>query len=526
MNNDIITCRFCGSEIDTSNEPLFTIWSGGHACNDCVHGRHIEDIEYCNCTGCYELKENCVGIYDEDNCELFKAPKTFAEINYVWSDYCQRYYKYTTCGRRTRDHGFVSWATLGDDFFICEECDEYIHNDDRCEDGDDLCIRCYENRQARELIYGYHQFNSWRLYKTSNEKDITPPWYIGFELEIDNDRSYNVREVHDLITSYINGVLMHDGSLSRYGIEIVSHPQTYNYIIEQESKYRELFDKLTNDYNFTSHENGRCGLHFHVTRPSEEVINRCELIIENFRDELFKFSRRDGTRWCNFMIDKEWGNQKKKEVTSISYIEKHKYDNDRYMALNLTNDKTIEFRFCRGTLKYDTFRACVDLIQSIMIHASDLSIDLTTLQWDDFMTTDYLKRYCEQRDIKSQKKIIDNTALIIARDTALKDYKEKYNEILKCYVKKLVIEYNKSNTKISMTLSVDDTTQALSEKYNQLAYIVDDIKRIKNFINYTFNEAEDYVNALQNTTQRVHNKYYKNRLNKIVKEAEKVCVLL
>lgn len=56
--------------------------------------------------------------------------------------------------------------------------------------------------------------------------------------------------------------------------------------------------------------------------------------------------------------------------------------------MNLTNYETIEFRLFRGTLRYQTFIATLDLVSHICYLASQLSDeDFEKMSWLDFVLT-------------------------------------------------------------------------------------------------------------------------------------------
>ena len=63
-----------------------------------------------------------------------------------------------------------------------------------------------------------------------------------------------------------------------------------------------------------------------------------------------------------------------------------KVGNGRYAAVNLCNYHTVEFRLFRGTLKYNTFIATIQLVNRICdtaMYNTDESI--AKLSWSDFV---------------------------------------------------------------------------------------------------------------------------------------------
>ena len=60
--------------------------------------------------------------------------------------------------------------------------------------------------------------------------------------------------------------------------------------------------------------------------------------------------------------------------------------NGRYACVNITNYHTIEFRMFRGTLKYNTLIATLELVDKICELATDLTdTELKSVSWSDFV---------------------------------------------------------------------------------------------------------------------------------------------
>ena len=60
--------------------------------------------------------------------------------------------------------------------------------------------------------------------------------------------------------------------------------------------------------------------------------------------------------------------------------------NGRYACVNITNYHTIEFRMFRGTLKYNTLIATLELVDKICELATDLTdSELKSVSWSDFV---------------------------------------------------------------------------------------------------------------------------------------------
>ena len=141
-----------------------------------------------------------------------------------------------------------------------------------------------------------------------------------------------------------------DGSLSNSaGVEIVSHPMTYKYIIETDD-WKTLFDKL-NKYEMNN--TNSCGLHFHLDRKyfEKKDISVIDYIINNFSDYFTKIGGRPLNDYCakSYKRDDQWG----EDIVS------------RYHTVNLENSETIELRFCQSTYQFDVFLERLKMIFAI-----------------------------------------------------------------------------------------------------------------------------------------------------------------
>jgi hypothetical protein len=114
----------------------------------------------------------------------------------------------------------------------------------------------------------------------------------------------------------------------------------------------------------------------------EEAIGRIVYFVERHWDELVRFSRRTPgslNRWA----------AKYATISSTiceTYEKAKNKDMGRYVAVNLSNYRTIEFRMFRGTLRYETFLATLQLVDEICKSALMLSDhELQELSWSEFV---------------------------------------------------------------------------------------------------------------------------------------------
>lgn len=121
-----------------------------------------------------------------------------------------------------------------------------------------------------------------------------------------------------------------------------------------------------------SHDTDTCGLHVHVSRKffgkTGTAQELTELKLIETADRLFEpiviFSRRRRhsiNQWspkCNAPKEDAGWVKKAKRVSSFAKC-------DRYHAVNITNEHTIEFRLFRGTLKADTILATLQFVTGL-----------------------------------------------------------------------------------------------------------------------------------------------------------------
>ena len=194
----------------------------------------------------------------------------------------------------------------------------------------------------------------------------------------------------------------HDGSLDD-GFEMVTHPMTLAYH-QTEMPWAAILRKAV-QMGYTSHQAGTCGLHVHVNRAAfgntesvqDAVIARTLFFFEKFWDELLKFSRRTQGQLNQWAARYGYKDQPQ-EILDHAKSGRHA---GRYTAVNLTNADTIEFRMFRGTLKYNTLIATLELLDCIIDAAIYLTDDdLKAMSWSSFVlgcTQPELMQYLKER---------------------------------------------------------------------------------------------------------------------------------
>jgi len=281
---------------------------------------------------------------------------------------------------------------------VCARCGNRIWKGDNAGDRNTpLCQFCYERFYTscadcgKIIMYddayyeneGIDELLCWSCFcRAQQDKEIhedsykpTPIFYgegsryFGVELEIDGagEDSENACSIMCLANQDRELIYCkHDGRLTD-GFEIVTHPMTLDFH-QSSMPWREVLREAI-DLGYKSHKSGTCGLHIHVNRSAfgdteaqrEACIARILYIVEKFWDELLKFSRRTQSQLNQRAV--------------------------RYTSVNLQNLDTIEFRIFRGTLKYNTLIATLQLVDKICNMAIALSNEkLQALSWTSFVS--------------------------------------------------------------------------------------------------------------------------------------------
>ena len=335
----------------------------------------MEEVRICDYCGMELAEDEGTYVDDELLCDDCVADHC------ITCDHCGETIWTADCV--TDDNSFLCQSCFDAHYHRCESCDRIISDDD-CYWHDDLpyCESCYEDLEDEIEDYSYKPTP---IFYGDGKR------YFGVELEVDdggkdNDNAYRLKNIGNaqLETIYIKS----DGSLDD-GFEIVSHPMTLDYHTE-EMNWKGIFQEAVS-MGYRSHQTSTCGLHVHVNRNAfgdnqteqEEVISRILFFVEKHWNELFTFSRRSSYNMSR------WSARFGFEKTGKQILEKAKNGcNGRYVAINLNNYHTIEFRLFRGTLKYNTFIATLQMVNHICDVAISFSEEgIDAMSWSEFVSS-------------------------------------------------------------------------------------------------------------------------------------------
>lgn len=297
--------------------------------------------------------------------------------------------------------------------YICDECGERILREDDAGDEDTvLCQHCRDNHYCTCAGCGIlvHQNNVYTengcnychscyaelkdsaiedySYKPCPVFHGTAGRYFGVELELDEggESGDNASALMDIANAGADNIyIKRDGSLNE-GFEIVTHPMSLEYH-QKEMPWQSVLQEAVS-MGYTSHKAETCGLHVHVNRTSlgadeeaqEACISRILFFVEKHWEELLKFSRRTENQL------NRWAHRYGYKPNAKELLDHAKSsDLGRYACINLQNRNTIEFRIFRGTLKYNTLIATLQMVEKICDVAFLLSdSQMAALSWTSF----------------------------------------------------------------------------------------------------------------------------------------------
>lgn len=453
-NENIITCRECGCIIEGEHA---TEWDGSFLCVDCAIDAGWMKCECCEqwypddssdvyevdghiyCEDCLEAK----GYRQCDECGEWVRDwdMTFVDGGYrpdlyvcsscrdnleerdeiFYCEDCDEYYRGTVSHYITADGRVICENCFDRDYEACSSCGEIYYRDVMPYDDDDgewYCEDCYEEHSSRARVHDYgfkpcavfHGIGHW------GRPEFGDPLTLGMELEVDKGRdgagcADEIMQEYDEDTLY----LKHDGSLS-CGIEIVTHPHTLE-AMKNELDIPKLC-AIPIKYGFSSHDANTCGLHIHVGRAQlgrtlddqRRVIAKIVLLMYRHWDFLLKFSRRTSSQLSHWACAPELSFNSRmtyydNELAAL--VDDYYQYKGRYMALNLCNRGTIEFRLWRGSLQPATVLATIQLTHNIVKYAMDHSFyDVVNSTWEDlanYEMTPELDAYLKDRHITTEE---------------------------------------------------------------------------------------------------------------------------
>lgn len=395
-----VTCTHCGKPVD---DPLFPLVVNGNAyCNacyeelftECFHcGRPVlrddavDHVDVAYCPDCFDNQfttcEACGCVVPRSDAHSYRGD------DYCFDCYCDNFYTCDGCGEVLPDFDavFVGYdvycpSCYHDRFTTCAGCGCEVETEESVSyDGEDFCASCARSFD-RIQSYTYKPVPNF-CDVGDDDPDFRIKLYMGVELEVDKgrDRMLLAKALCDTTDMLYCKA---DSSLDD-GVEIVTHPCTL-------AAHRENFpwgDVLAEckSRGFKSHDANTCGLHIHVCRKAfrdERDVFTAVALVDRLRSYIVRFSRRTEeklNRWAAILDVNALA-----PFAAYSEVTDRIRQESRYFAVNLDPRDTVEFRFPRGSLCYDTVLGTIELCRNIVLYArSHTPEDAATAVWEDVL---------------------------------------------------------------------------------------------------------------------------------------------
>ena len=272
------------------------------------------------------------------------------------------------------------------DWGVCDSCDTYISDRDSMYysevRGRDLCHDCYHcSIECSECGYEYYETDghdcdngSSSDYEFVNNYSFKPKprffgdshIYMGIELEVEaNQRRANLHEGSEMLvcSSKLKDriYLKQDGSLG-YGFEIVTHPHS----LEEYHNLDWGFLTELQEMKYKSWNTGSCGLHVHIGLIAfvneAHQIRFTKLIYDNQR-QVERIAGRQ-SHYANF--------RDKGKV--IPKLKNKQQDGNRYSAVNVQNEHTLEVRVFRGSLRKERVLSAIEFVHAVAEYTRSMSV--------------------------------------------------------------------------------------------------------------------------------------------------------
>lgn len=330
--NCVKTCPDCGA-VHRYEDSI------GNRCEDCSN-----DVFYC---------ERCSDYEPNDEAVLVRVGYRREEM---WCRYCADHYATACddCGDYWADDADIiyrdstGWAycpSCMDERGVCADCGvclpyDMLYYRERLEEH--YCSRCDPGEEEEDKPGTLHSYGfNPRKFIFHGEG----PAFAGVELEVEgNDGQGDVCDVVERIDGQENYFYCkEDSSLGSSGVEIVGMPMQWDVA---QNMWTKVLERIQGKAK--SHDTTTCGLHVHVTRSAHSVDTweKVCLFVDLHWSRFVTLARRESEHYA-------------KKLRSENPCYCMQKGAGRYWALNFENEDTVEWRLWRGTLKPDTFFACV-----------------------------------------------------------------------------------------------------------------------------------------------------------------------
>lgn len=191
--------------------------------------------------------------------------------------------------------------------------------------------------------------------------------YFGMEVEVGVPDADEVkkRKLAQMVKHHFGHLveLKYDGSIGRYGFEIVTQPisaTTFKRFLDTD-KFASLANAGLKSYDL-KRVGISAGVHIHMSRKAFTplmIVKLGQFFMGN-EQYINKIANRSNCQYANY--DHSEFNDEMLLQYAKGYCNSH---SDRYMPLNFENSQTIEVRVFRGTLNTDRLNAYVEFLAAL-----------------------------------------------------------------------------------------------------------------------------------------------------------------
>lgn len=339
---------------DEAEEPAVVCDYCGDECDD----EEIEVDGRVSC-GCTVRCETCDRIVNADDIIGTLSRSSYDYASRVWT-----HRELTVCDRCAihcegcQDLILDDNAIRADDGRYCENCVEYC---DECEEYFPEGIHSCDGGRNGDV----HDYS----YKPRPIFHGDGPLFLGIEheLEAKESRGSDVTDILEIVQRYDASedvfYAKHDGSLSN-GVEIVSHPMSVAYI---EASYP--FEMVRELARVASHRDSRgdstAGVHVHLSKDAFSTYHLYRFLHFHYTlvSLIERVAGRSESHWAAF--EREGHTDQDKLRRMVRQARKSDSNMNRYQAVNMQNDATVELRYFRSTVNADRMHGYVQWVAAV-----------------------------------------------------------------------------------------------------------------------------------------------------------------
>jgi hypothetical protein len=265
----------------------------------------------------------------------------------------------------------------------CNACDRMIDNINQSDIDkatmEGQCWRCWSRRYINEWNY---KPNSWKALMHRNDSGNTVLYGIENEVAVRRGPAAFVNSVYNEMPR--RAFVKRDGSINTdEGIEVVTHPMSYKYLLDNKKKMAEPYKRKYTNGRVRADRLASCGLHVHVSRNSFRSpghVYRFALLLatplarkmSRRRSEYWR-QRTQAHRYCRELLPEA------SEVQTWFMNMERMYNDNRYRHVNITNSHTVEARIFQGTTNPNKIVKAVEFTK-LALEASKYSSNNTATE--------------------------------------------------------------------------------------------------------------------------------------------------